>query len=132
MSIPLTKQQVDAAPPLDFKERQPRQELTIAIRCRVEGFETEITFNGDIDQLKRVAAKLAALGIEPASSAPAAPQPERKAAKRVQPAYDGDGEPCCPVHKRKLSEGQYGLYCSAKAAAGDVSDKRGYCGLKFE
>jgi hypothetical protein len=73
------------------------------------------------------------------ASAPAAnpaPAPTLGATKakveRVTPTYNADGDACCPVHRRKLSEGDYGLFCSAKAKDGQVADKKGYCGLKFE
>jgi hypothetical protein len=107
------------------------QELTIAITCRVEGYETEITFSGDIDQLKRIATKLAALGIEPTAPHTAPLNGENKPSKRVQPAYDGDGQPICPVHGKPLSEGRYGLFCPSKAKGDEAANDKGYCSLKF-
>lgn len=133
MSAPnITRQQVDAAAPLDFPAKPQRQELTITVTATVDGFPVELCYTGSIDQLLAVTKRLRELGAEPVSAPPAPPaQPERRAAKRTQAAYNDDGDPVCPVHNRKLVEGQYGLYCTAKAAAGDVSDKKGYCGLKF-
>jgi len=65
-----------------------------------------------------------------ASSAPA----ERKITKaeRVRPLFNGDGSPMCPVHRKPLTPGRFGLYCQSKAAPGDKQNDRGYCALKFE
>jgi hypothetical protein len=52
-------------------------------------------------------------------------------AEKVKPFYDGDGEACCPVHRKPLKEGQYGLYCSSKASTGEVANDKGYCNLRF-
>jgi hypothetical protein len=107
----------------------PRQELTLTVHATIDGFPTEVCFSGSIDQLLDVTKRLRALGASP-TIAPAAPAaaPARKPAQRVEPAYDGNGEPCCPKHNRALKEGQYGLYCSAK----DDSTERGFCSLKFK
>src|SRR5262249_38684855 len=107
------------------------QDLTIAIKCRVDGYETEITFSGDVDQLKRIAAKLAALGIEPTAPHAAPLNGDKKSTKKVQPAYDGDGQPICPVHRKPLTEGRYGLYCPARTKDGEQANTKGYCSLAF-
>jgi hypothetical protein len=52
-------------------------------------------------------------------------------AETVEPMYQPDGTACCPVHKRALSDGQYGLYCSARAKPGGVANGKGYCALRF-
>lgn len=109
---------------------EQQRPIAISIKARVNGFDCELSFDGAIDQLQALTRRLAELGAEPAS-APAGKITKTERAPRVQPRYDGDGDPCCPVHNRKLSEGQYGLYCSAKAKGDEVADKRGYCGLKF-
>jgi hypothetical protein len=77
--------------------------------------------------------RLAELGLEPLPAALSAPtangsaRSEGKPAElRQRPAYDGNGDACCPIHNRPLKRGQYGLYCSAKAEPPIGSD-RGYC-----
>lgn len=55
-----------------------------------------------------------------------------RAAQRVDPIYDGSGGPVCPVHKKALREGQYGLYCSAKASGDEAQNDKGYCSLRFK
>jgi hypothetical protein len=57
--------------------------------------------------------------------------PARKSAGRVQPAYDADGSPMCPIHRKPLSDGRFGVFCPAKAQPGDVQNDKGYCSLKF-
>ena len=50
----------------------------------------------------------------------------------VEAIYNDDGDPCCPVHNRKLTEGRYGPYCTAKARDGEVANDKGYCNVKFK
>jgi hypothetical protein len=101
-----------------------RQELTITVKATIDGFPVDVCFSGSIDQLLGVTKRLREMGAAPTVAAP----PTRKAAERVQPTYNGAGEPCCPKHNRTLKEGQYGLYCSAK----DDTTERGYCALEFK
>lgn len=63
--------------------------------------------------------------------APTPTKGAQKGAQRVAPAYDGDGQAMCPVHRKPLQEGRYGLYCSAKAKPGEEQNDKGYCALKF-
>lgn len=126
-----TRAQIDRAEPLDFPDRPARQDLTITVRATIDGFPTEVCFTGSIDQLLQVTRKLRSLGGEP-TIAPAlhtAPLGNGKPkAQRVEPAYNGAGEACCPKHTGKvLKEGKFGLYCPAK----DESTERGFCALKF-
>ncbi|MBK9711521.1 MAG: hypothetical protein IPO81_09390 [Kouleothrix sp.] len=117
------------AAPLDAA---PRRALAMTINISMDGFPVEISFDGSLDQLPAITKRLRALGAEPAAAP--APKDERAPVRpeRVTPSYDSDGNPCCPVHKRPLSDGAHGLFCSAKARTGQVADKKGYCGLKFE
>ena len=46
----------------------------------------------------------------------------------MTPAYDGNGDPVCPKHKKALKEGKWGLYCPTK----DDSTERGFRSLKFK
>jgi hypothetical protein len=104
----------------------PKPEITITITARFDGFATELCFSGQLDQLPAVTRRIRELGGEPIAphTAPLA----KAKAERVQPFYDGDGQACCPKHKKALKEGKWGLYCPAK----DDSTERGYCALKFE
>lgn len=132
-----TRHQVDRAAPLEFPERAPvRQDLTLTVKARVNGFDVDICFSGQLEQLDAITKRLAALGATPTAAAPAAApvspigEKPRKPAQRLEPAYQADGTPCCPIHKKPLSEGRYGLYCPSKAQGEHANDK-GYCNLKF-
>jgi hypothetical protein len=115
------------AEPLDFPDRRPKPEITITVHCRVNGFDTELCFSGQVEQLDAITRRLASLGAEPVGRA-APPATEKKPrAERVEPIYNGDGDACCPKHKKPLKDGKWGLYCPAK----DDSTERGYCALKF-
>jgi hypothetical protein len=132
-TTPLTKAAVDKAEPLAFPERKPaRADLTITIRARIDGFDTEICFTGAADQLLAVTKRLREIGAEPVS-APASTLPKSSLvslptskAKRVEPVYLEDGTPMCPTHGKELKEGKWGLFCSAKD-----KDTGEYCKLKF-
>ncbi len=127
----ISKAAVDAAAPLTFEDRKPvKQELTITIHARIGGFDTEVCFSGQLDQLEAITRRLRDLGASPAGVhqvSPATQAAPRKAAERVEPLYSDDGSPMCPKHKRALKAGAWGLYCSAK----DDTTERGYCSLKF-
>lgn len=69
------------------------------------------------------------------------PQPPRQAMDQtapkppplwVDPEYDHNGDPCCPVHRKPLKQGTYGSYCSSKASQGQAANDKGYCSLKFK
>lgn len=139
-----TRQQVDRAAPLDFPDRTTRQELTITIHARVNDFDTEICFSGQLEQLEALTRRLRDLGMSPAGVQQLAPVqsggtsiaqggviPARKAAQRVEPAYDGSGQAICPIHRKPLSEGRYGQYCPSRAE-GEHANAKGYCALKFD
>lgn len=137
-----TRQQVDRAEPLDFPTQRPvKNDLTITVTATIDGFPTEVCFTGSIDQLLSVTKRLRELGASPIVAAPAptahvapavAPAaPVRKAARRLEPAYNDAGEACCPVHHKPLAEGRYGLYCPAKAQPGEAQNDKAYCSLKF-
>jgi hypothetical protein len=127
---------VERAEPLDMNaSRKPaRQDLTITIKARVDGFDTEVCYTGSIEQLLAVTKRLRELGAEPVSAvqpAQAATTNGKSKSETVQPEYKPDGTPCCPVHHGALAEGQYGWYCRSKAKPGDVQNAKGYCALKF-
>lgn len=128
-----TRAQIDRAEPLDFPQR-PKADLTITVKATIDGFPTEVCFTGSIDQLLGVTKRLRELGAEP-TVAPAthtAPlSTPRKAAQTVEPIYQPDGTACCPVHRKPLVEGRYGLYCPSRATGDQAANDKGYCSLKF-
>jgi hypothetical protein len=129
-----TRAQIDRAEPLAFPERSAtRQELTITIHATIGGFDTEICFSGQLDQLEAITRRLRDLGASPAGVhqlAPAAAAPARKPNTGITPAYDGAGQPMCPVHHKPLTEGRYGLYCPSRAD-GEHANQKGYCNIRF-
>ena len=117
------------AAPLDFDRPRSERQANIQIEASPAGLVVRVEFTGPIAGIPAAVERMKAAGIlELVEKSRPAAKPK---AEKVQPIYDGDGTPCCPVHKRPLTEGQYGPYCSAKARPGDVSNAKGYCGLKF-
>lgn len=129
-TVPLTRQAVDAAPPLDFEERRGEKQANIQISISPAGLTVLVEYTGAVSSIQAAIERLQKAGVMDLvqSSKPAAPAPAAKGkAQRVQPEYNADGDPCCPKHHKPLREGNYGLYCPAK----DDSTERGYCNLKF-
>jgi hypothetical protein len=90
-------------------------DLQITIRCQVDGFETSIGFVGDVEQLKRITARLRAIGVEPVTTPARTQDAGRKPkAPRIDPAYDAGGNAICPNHGTQLRDGQWGKYCPHK------------------
>jgi hypothetical protein len=122
-----TRQQIDQAESLTFPERAPETQITI--HAALEGWPVDVAYRGKLEQLPAALQRLSAAGLTP--YAPNAPtshqQPAKPRQERVEPIYMASGEPCCPIHKRPLREGQFGLHCTAK----DPEGKNGYCSLKF-
>lgn len=144
----LTRERVDRAEPLDFGRRapaqaepaatsQPQAERQAAIRIEITpgGVHIVAEYTGTLGSIPAAIERLRTAGVldlvKASAPAPAPVSKVEKKAERVTPMYDGDGEACCPVHKRKLSDGAHGPFCSAKARPGQVADKKGYCGLRF-
>jgi hypothetical protein len=128
-----TRQQIERAETLDFPQRT-KADLTITVKATIDGFPTEVCFTGSIDQLLNVTKRLRELGAAPmiAPAAHTAPlNTPRKPAQTVEPVYQPDGTACCPVHRKPLSEGRYGLFCPSKAKPGEEQNDKGYCSLKF-
>ena len=105
--------------------------VAITIHATLDGWPVDLALDLPPAKLGAALVKLATLGYAPRAGSPSAPAVPA-ARPKVEPVYSPDGTPCCPTHLRPLSEGRYGLYCSAKAAEGQPADKRGYCGLKFD
>ena len=130
-----TRQQVDAAQPLDFAPAPPReQRTTIRIEIAPDGLRISVEYTGTLGSIPAAVERLRAAGVldlvKPAPVAQQARKPaqqQRKPAERVEPEYNSAGEPLCPVHHKPLKQGQWGLYCPAK----DDTTERGYCSLKF-
>jgi hypothetical protein len=111
---------------------RPAVDITVIGQC--EGFTVEISLSLPIAQLREACRRLQAAGVQPLPLAASAPstngKPKGPAAPKVQPYYNDQGDPCCPVHSRPLKEGTYGLYCSARAE-GEAANEKGYCKLRF-
>lgn len=151
-----SRHQVDRAAPLRFDGRAPQaapaaeaapqvaeKQANITIEVAPDGLHITAEYTGTLSSIPAAIERLKAAGVlelvkasAPAPTANPAPSPTLGATKarveRTAPSYNGEGDACCPVHRRKLSEGDYGLFCSAKAKDGQIADKKGYCGLKFE
>lgn len=110
------------------------KQANIQIEAGPAGILVRVEYTGPIDSVPSAIERLKAAGIldlVQASRTLAPTNGTKPRAPKVEPIYNGDGAPCCPLHNRRLTEGTYGLFCSAKAAGSDVADKRGYCGLRF-
>jgi len=120
-----TRQQIDRAEPLDFTPRTKAEPATVTAHVVIGGVSMDVTFTAHVEQLPAVAARLVALGATPVQPTTAA-APVRKAGEKVSPEWNGAGEAMCPVHKRILKQGKWGMYCSAKG------EDETYCNLKFD
>lgn len=101
----------------------------IQIEAGPDGLHVRCEYTGEISSIPAAIERMKAAGILELvqSSRPAAAQAQKPRQARVQPEYDGNGDPCCPKHHKPLQEGKWGLFCSAK----DADTERGYCALKF-
>jgi hypothetical protein len=124
----------------DTSERQ----ANITIEAGPAGLTVRCEYTGSLASIPQAIERLRSAGVlelvqasAPVPAVAAAPistmveKPARKAARRVEPAYNGAGEACCPVHHKPLAEGRYGLYCPAKAQPGDAQNDKGYCSVRF-
>ena len=125
-----TRQQVDAAQPLDFSQTRSEKQCTIQVELAPDGVHVRAEYTGGLSTIPGVIERLKALGVVELvnTSRPAAPAAQGKntKAQRVQPGYAVDGSPVCPEHDTKLREGKWGLYCPHKDKASGA-----YCKLKF-
>ena len=134
-----TRQQVDAAQPLEFAPAPTReQRTTIRIEVAPDGLHITAEYVGQLASIPAAIERLRAAGVlelvassRPAGMAPAPAAQQRQAAQRVEPFYRPDGTACCPVHHKPLAEGRFGLFCSTKAQAGEQANAKGYCNLRF-
>jgi len=121
------------AEPLDFSQTRSEKQCTIQVEIAPDGLHVRAEWTAGLSTIPGVIERLKALGVvklvsggKPTVTPGAKPKPET-----VEPLYKPDGTPCCPVHKRPLSDGQYGLYCSARAKPGEAANSKGYCALRF-
>lgn len=146
----LTKAAVDAAEPLDFSDTRqgartvadstPRRQRSVTIVLHYRGAPFTFTYAPDqaapVNEMEQMVDTLL---MRDGWSAPAlatngngtTPKGKPKA-EYLDPTYNNDGDPCCPVHRKVLTEGRYGLYCSAKAKDGEAANDKGYCNIKFK
>jgi hypothetical protein len=127
---------IDAAEPLTFPDRTEKQ-ANIQIGVSPAGVTILVEYTGAVSTIEAALERLRKAGVMDAvqASKPAsvnqftdAPAPSRKA---TEPLYQPDGTACCPVHLKPLSEGRYGLFCSAKAKPGEAQNAKGYCAIRF-
>ena len=126
-----SREQIERAQPLDMNATRSERQANVKISGQIDGIGVEIEFTSSISAIPSAIEKLRAIGLSsaPRSMAPALAATPKGKSTKVQPIYDGSGDPCCPKHtSTKLREGKFGLYCPAK----DDSTERGYCALKFD
>lgn len=109
---------------------QAARPVTIAIEVAPDGVHVRCEYTGTLASIPAAIERLKQAGVLELVR-PAATQPARKPVQTVEPVYQPDGTACCPVHRKPLSEGRYGLFCSAKAQPGQEQNDKGYCSLKF-
>lgn len=133
-----TRAQIDAAGDIDFETPRPaKRQRGVTIQLVYHGAPVTFTFDANgAPQIHEIEQSIDTLLKREGWSTPQLAQAtngngKKPASERVAPIYDGDGQPCCPVHKKPLSEGRYGLYCSAKAKDGQAANDKGYCALRF-
>ena len=67
------------------------------------------------------------------ASAQATPVGVSNANDRPEPYIDGDGDYACPIHRKKLKQGNYqSWYCSAKAKPDEPQNAKGYCSCSIK
>ncbi len=129
----------DADGALSF-EPAPRQDkmANITIEVGPQGITVRAEYTGPLGSIPRSIQRLKEEGIlelvRAHAVAPAAPGngAKKPAVPKVQPIYDGGGAALCPAHRKRLVEGQYGLYCPSTAKGDEAANGKGYCALRFE
>lgn len=126
--------QLDQAP-----AAAPASNAHISIELAPDGLHIRCEYIGSLASIPAAIARLEAAGLVDLvekyrtallTPAPSAGQRKPKA-DRVEPFYKPDGQACCPIHQRPLTEGRFGFYCSAKAKPGELANEKGYCALRF-
>jgi hypothetical protein len=118
-------------------EATPETKFSISIQ--LDGFPVTVEFMGNAKKLREVVTILKNSG--------ATPPPVRsfggggsfgKKDNLTDPAFDGDGQEICPIHKKPVrsyttKDGRTFKGCpsSSTGAAGETLNDRGYCSLRF-
>jgi len=123
---------IDAAGDLDFNATRSEKQANISLTAGPAGITVTVEWTGPLSGIPAAIERLRAAGVlelvtPPKGTAAAAPYgaTPRKAGEKVSPEWNGAGEAMCPVHKRILKQGKWGMYCSAKG------EDETYCNLKF-
>ncbi len=117
-SIPLTRQQLDAAGEIDFDaRRKPAQDITLTVHAMLDGFPVELCFQGDIERLHAVVARLRTLGAEPVSAPPQAPV-HATAVEKFCPIH---GDPMKPMSRPDKSGATH--WCTKKVGDGFCKER---------
>jgi hypothetical protein len=119
--------------PLDFNQTRSEKQYNIQVEIAPDGLHVRAEYTGGLSTIMGAIERLKALGVVELvnTNRPAVAPAAKPKAEMVEPLYKPDGTACCPVHKRPLSDGQYGLYCSARAKPGEAANTKGYCALWF-
>jgi hypothetical protein len=136
-----TRDQIEAAEPLGFDgtPKPVKRKRGVTIQLSYHGALVSFNFTAQDDiQVRELEQSIDTLlrregwsGVRE-SAAPLLAGPGKTKAQYVDPIYDGNGDPCCPVHRKPLAEGRYGPYCQCKAKDGEAANDKGYCNLKFK
>lgn len=117
----------------------PKRKRATSIQLTYHGAMVGFTFSADdaipVSELEQmIDTMLRREGWEGVPQPGTATNGAKKKAEWVDPEYDQNGDPRCPVHHKTLKQGQYGSYCPAKAdaAKGESANDKGYCNLKFK
>src|SRR5262249_40061757 len=99
---------------------QPEKQANITIEVAPDGLHIRAEYTGTLGSIPQALERLKAAGVLDLVAAsrvalPIGNSPARKSNPPIDPIYQADGTPCCPVHKKALAEGRYGLYCPSKA-----------------
>jgi hypothetical protein len=136
-----TRQQIEDAPALEFSGPRPtKRQRAVTIQLQYHGALVSFSFSASdnvpiveleqsIDTLMR---REGWSGAEQNAQPPVLAGPGKTKATYVDPIYDGNGEACCPTHRKPLAEGRYGPYCQCRAREGEVANDKGYCALRFK
>lgn len=125
--------------PASAPSQEPKRQRGVSIQMVYHGALVSFTFDAavaptvheieqSIDTLLRRAGWS---GVTPPKEPIVLPA-GRELAEYVDPVYDGDGVACCPVHRRPISQGRYGWYCSQRARGDQAANEKGYCSLRFK
>ncbi len=130
-----SRQDIDRAETLDFPDRKPAEkDVSICIEAGPAGVTVRVDYVGPLGSIPAAIERLKRAGVlELVTAARGADvhTPARKGAAMITtPAYDGSGQAMCPVHRKPLSEGRYGLFCPSKAE-GEHANAKGWCNIRF-